>query len=688
MKTKDFLLEIGTEELPPKLLVQLSEALAAQFGAQCEAAHLAYSGIQTFATPRRLAILVSALQLQQATQMIRRKGPAVGCAERAVAGFAKSCGVAPDILDKQIIDGANYYVFEQQKIGLNAVDLLAKMVDSAIKKIPIDRPMRWGDLDFYFARPTHWLIMLLADEVVPATIMGLSSGNTTRGLRFAGAPEFVIENASDYQKIMQTEAGIEVDFEARKALLKTQIMQVATNSKHHATAVIDEDLLAEVCALVEAPRAFEGRFEARFLAMPKEALISVMKLHQKYFHLVDEKGELLPAFIGVANINPADFSVIIAGNERVIRPRLSDAEFFWQQDKTHSLASRLLALDSVLFMQSLGSMYDKVKRIEQLTKHIAENMADGKSSENGVNVALAERAGLLSKSDLLSDMVGEFADLQGIMGGYYALNDGEDPRVVQAIREHYQPRFARDTLPASPEGLALSIADKLDTICGIYGIGGAPTGSKDPYALRRAALGVLKMMLEKQLDLDLNALIERALSLHHEAVDRTCVEDIYQFMMERLRAYYTERGVSSSIFLAVLAVHPASPYDFHLRVQALNDFSQQNTAKSLIAANKRIANMLKSHQNLGIDPDVTLLSEKAEQVLYRASAKIAAQIESAQNYDQIMQALLTLEAPIDDFFGSVMVNTEDEDLRRARLTLLNWVRSLFLAVADVSCLAQ
>ncbi|RUM81096.1 MAG: glycine--tRNA ligase subunit beta [Candidatus Thioglobus sp.] len=677
MSTQDFLLELGTEELPPKLLKQLSKALTNNVTIQLSELNLSYTKAVSFATPRRLAVLVSDLQLQQEDRLIERKGPAVSAPDQAVEGFAKSCGVSKADLRQKVFGKADYYFFTKEQKGLKTQDLLQDIVDTAIKKIPITRAMRWGDLDFNFVRPTHWLIMMLGSDVVEATVMGLTSGNTTRGMRFTGEQTFSIDNAGDYRQTLFDKAQIEVDFDVRKEMVREQVLQVALDCQSN--AVIDESLLEEVCALVEYPKAFSGGFDARFLDVPEEALISAMKSHQKYFHMVDDNGKLLPAFISVANIESSDLSVIIDGNERVIRPRLTDSEFFWEQDKASSLASRLPKLDSVLFMKSLGSMGEKAKRIESLSTYIANVV--------GASADHSARAGLLAKTDLVSNMVGEFADLQGVMGGYYALNDGEDAAVATAISEHYHPRFAGDTLPSTNEGLVVAIADKLDTITGIYGIGQGPTGSKDPYALRRMALGLLRIMVEAELKLDLKALIKQSLELHASEVDRSSADAIYQFMMDRLRAYYKEQKVNSKAFEAVLAVRPESPYDFHLRVEALNEFTNDSASASLIEANKRIANMLKDHQELGTQVDGSVLVEAAEKALFEATTAVAKQLSSSDDYTQSMRELLSLKETIDTFFDQVMVNTDDEALKHSRLTLLNWIRALFLSVADVSYLS-
>ena len=677
MNTNDFLLELGTEELPPKLLPKLSASLKDNMVSELAAHKLDFSTIEAFATPRRLALLVKDLQSEQADQTVERKGPAVGAPEQAVAGFAKSCGVEASALEIRTLGKAEYYFFTSEQKGANTTDLLEAIVSQAIKQIPIAKPMRWGDLDYTFVRPVHWLIMLFGTDVVPAKVMGLTAGNTTRGLRFTGDKTFAITKADEYRQTLLDQAVIEPSFDIRKDLIRAQVEQVAKDNG--ATAVIDESLLAEVTALVEYPYAFSGEFDERFLSVPAEVLISAMKSHQKYFHMVDSQGKLLPAFISVANIDSSDVSVIIDGNERVIRPRLSDAEFFWEQDKSTSLESRLEKLDSVLFMKSLGSVGDKSKRISQLAGSIA--------AEIGADGEQAKRAGLLCKSDLVSDMVGEFADLQGVMGGYYATNDGETVAVATAISEHYHPRFAGDSLPSTPEGLAVAIADKLDTITGIYGIGQGPTGSKDPYALRRMALGLLRMIVESKLALNLNNLIEQSLALHTQEVDRTCGDDIYKFMMDRLRAYYKEQNLSAKAFDAVLAVTPDSPYDFQLRVEALNEFVSDSASGSLIEANKRIANMLKDQTEVGIQVDVSVLTEQAEKQLFEQTTQVANALASEINYSKAMQELLSLKEAIDTFFDQVMVNADEPALKQARLSLINWIRSLFLSVADISYLA-
>ena len=696
MKTQDFLLELGTEELPPKLLKQLSNSLSSNLTQQLSALNLSFGGVVSFATPRRLAVLVSDLQSQQEDQMIERKGPALSAPAQAVEGFAKSCGVDINALDKRELKGTDYYFFTQEKKGSKTQDLLENIVDTAIKNIPIARPMHWGDLDFNFVRPVHWLVMMLGSDIVKANIMGLDSGNSTRGMRFTGEQAFSINNAKDYQKTLLDKAQIEVDFDLRKQTIRTQVMQVA--SENNATAVIDESLLDEVCALVEYPCAFSGNFDKRFLKVPEEALISAMKAHQKYFHMLDAKGKLLPAFISVANIESSDLSVIVDGNERVIRPRLTDSEFFWEQDKSRTLASRIAKLDSVLFMEGLGSMGDKAKRIEKLSAYIADII--------GANTKHSARAGLLSKTDLITDMVGEFADLQGVMGGYYAINDGEDPVVASAISEHYHPRFSGDTLPCTKEGLCVAIADKVDSIVGIYGIGHKPTGSKDPYALKRAALGLLRMMIESKSQLDLFGLIKQSVKLYE--FDEEIIQDIYDFIVSRLEMYYQEQAIDKAVVRAVLAKKGSNnvAYDWHLRIEAVHIFVQNENSKSLIEADKRIRNIFKDIDSedraggCGYSPQgierrrdgrdkVIEFTNQFDKNLLNAYMKFKRKRdEDKQDYLVIIDALLELKPAVDDFFNNVRVLDDDVELRRDRITLLWDIMISFSYIAEFSYLSK
>ena len=678
MKTHDFLLELGTEELPPKLLKRLSESLKSNIIDELAQINISSGSIIAFATPRRLAITISELQSKQIDQVIEKKGPSTESPEMAINGFAKSCGVDLSQLEKKQLGDKEYYFYSKKEAGQNISSLLPKIIENSIKNIPITRAMKWGNANHSFVRPVHWLVVMLDKEIVTAKIMGLESGRVTRGLRFQKDLTIELSHASEYESVMSEGAKIIVDFDKRKELIRQQVLSVA--KENNAEVVIDESLLDEVCALVEYPRAFAGRFDERFLSVPHEALISAMKSHQKYFHLVDSKGGLLPLFISVANIESSNLKVVIEGNERVIHPRLSDSEFFWNQDKAIRLDQRIDGLNNVLFMNSLGSMAQKVKRIEHLSSYIAELI--------GFDPKESSRAGLLCKSDLLSEMVGEFADLQGVMGGYYALNDGESKAVSIAIREHYQPRFSGDSLPSTSEGLVVAIADKLDTITGIYGIGQAPTGSKDPYALRRLALGLLRILLEAKIELNLKSLIKFSLNLHLEGVDRGSSDSIYKFMMERLKAYYKDANIDSKVYEAVLAVNPNSPFDFHLRVEALNEFTQSDDSKSLIESNKRIANILKDSTENHNDLNSEILIEESEKNLYKSIELLSKQLVDKKDYKEAMRSLLELKEVIDTFFDNVMVNTEDLKVRKARLALISRVRALFLSVADISYLSS
>ena len=678
MEKHDFILELGTEELPPKLLRKLSNSLRDNLVTELENLGLEMGKVDCFATPRRLAVFIKQLQSKQKSQLIEKKGPAIGSPDKAVEGFAKSCGIDKINLEKQHFEGKEYYFYKTTKKGDKVIDLLPIVVKSAIKNIPITRAMQWGDSDYSFVRPVHWLVMMLDEKIIPTRIMGLSSGNKSRGLRFSNDSIIEISSAAKYQNTIKKKAKIEVNFDLRKELIRQQVIAIASDK--NAEAVIDESLLEEVCALIEYPHAFLGNFDKKYLDVPEEAIISVMKSHQKYFHLVDKGNKLLPLFISVANIESNNMSVIVEGNERVIRPRLADAEFFWSQDRTKSLDQRLVDLKSVLFMKSLGSMADKAKRIEKLSSHIASKL--------NLDSEVCARAGLLSKSDLMTDMVGEFADLQGIMGGHYALYDGEEKKVAFAIRDQYLPRFSGDKLPSTDEGSVVAIADRLDSITGIYGIGNGPTGSKDPYALRRLALGLLRILVEKKQDLNLIELIDSSLNLHSKEVNRDISNEIYKFMMERLKAYYKESHVDGNVFEAVLAVSPESPLDFHLRIEALNEFIQHSESRSLIEANKRIANILKDCDDIEPKLNLKLLEEEAEKKLYQATQTITEKLKKEKDYRSIMSSLLALKEVIDDFFDNVMVNVKDTKLRQARLSLIERVRKLFLSVADISHLSS
>ena len=691
MEREDFLLEIGTEELPPKALRRLSEALAEAFAAGLDKAGLDHEDIIPYASPRRLALRVRALETVKAGGVQERRGPALaaafdedGAPTAAALGFARSCGVTVDELETLKNDKGAWLVYRSRQPDQPVAGLLPALVADALAALPIPRRMRWGRLEESFVRPVHWLVMLLGETVVPATFFGLEAGRETRGHRFHHPDALYLSDPVAYAPLLESEGRVMADFAARREAIRAQVEAAAAEAG--GTAVIDEALLEEVTGMVEWPVALVGGFDERFLEVPAEALVSAMKGHQKYFHMVDEAGRLLPRFVTVSNIESRDPAVVRAGNERVIRPRLADADFFWTQDRRHSLASRIDGLAQVVFQEKLGSLRDKCERLVPLTVRIAEAL--------GGNSAWAERAAMLAKCDLLTDMVGEFPELQGIMGRYYARHDGEPEEVAEALDEQYLPRFAGDRLPATATGQALAVADRLDTLTGIFGIGLLPSGDKDPFALRRAALGVLRILVERRLDLDLVPLLEAAVAGYQARnglrFDNTLVAQVFDFMMERLRAYYQERGIAPDVFEAVLARRPGRPLDFDARLRAVETFRRLPEAESLAVANKRISNILR--KAAGPVPEAVeaaLLQEPAERDLAAELARLEAEVRpllAERDYGAALQRLAALRGPVDRFFDEVMVMAEDPALRDNRLALLNTLRRLFLQVADLSCL--
>lgn len=673
--TKDFLFELGTQELPPKLLTNLSQQLSNDLTKQLKAQQLSFKDIKTFASPRRLGLLVSQLSTQQADKNIDKKGPAVGAPEQAIMGFAKSVGVGSvDELNIKTLANKDYYFYQKKQKGQATTQLLSHIMPAVVANISQDRMMRWGVGDEVFIRPVQWLVALLGDSVVPMSILGLDSAQQTQGLRFANINHAQIQQASDYEAVL-SELGIEANFEQRKTLIKQQINQLS--QENNLKVSVDEGLLNEVCALVEAPKTFIGHFDKKFLNLPSEVLILAMESHQKYFPVFSNKGKLQNSFVAVANKTDLeqDLSTVISGNERVIHPRLSDAEFFWQEDSLKTLEERLNQLNSLAFMQSLGSVFDKVKRLETLSNIVAPML--------GLDQKHLARSALLSKSDLISNMVVEFPKLQGVMGGYYANNDGEANEVVQAIAQQYYPRYSGDTLPNTDLGCVLSLLDKIDTIAGIYGLGKIPTGSKDPYALRRLALGVVRIVVEKQININLKTLLESALNLHNKAVDKQAkiLQGIIDFMLERLRAYYLEKNISTSVYNAISLNADYSLTDFNQRIIALGLFNSQPESKNLITLNKRIANTLKkASTNQAFEAN--LLTDAAEVALFRSVD--ALKNKTIKDYGQRMLDLCALEPIIDDFFDSVMVNVEDDIIKNNRLQLLTKTQALFLSIADIS----
>jgi glycyl-tRNA synthetase beta chain len=575
-------------------------------------------------------------------------------------------------------------MFRSEQIGKPTADLIPDIVQNSLDKLPIPKRMRWANLDAQFVRPVHWLVLLFGDEVIDTEILTVKSGRETYGHRFHHPESMYVAEPEAYAPLLETEGHVVADFAVRREAVRAQVLEVGNS--FGGTAIIDEDLLDEVTAMVEWPNAIGGNFESSYLDVPAEALITTMKTNQKYFHVIDAKGKLMPHFITVANIVSEDDSVVREGNERVIRPRLSDAEFFWTQDRKHKLESYSESLKSIVFQKKLGTLYDKSERVSVLAGSIASAM--------GSNKEWAQRAAWLSKCDLMTDMVNEFPSLQGVMGRYYASHDKEPEEVALAMDEQYMPRFAGDDLPATATGQVLAIADKLDTVVGIFGIGQPPTGSKDPFALRRAALGLLRIIIERQLPLDLFETLRSAEKVLGDKVEVKDVSgQVFDFMMDRLKAYYKEVGVSSLVFEAVLAQKPTQPYDFDRRVRAVNYFLTLPEAESLAAANKRISNILRQAEEKGITVkdkvNENKLAETAERALADQISSIAQQVSplfDKRDYETALSKLAGLRETVDTFFDDVMVMVDDESIRDNRLALLNQLRGLFLRVADLSYL--
>lgn len=684
--SRDLLIEIGTEELPPKALKHLSLAFLAGIKSGLEKAELSFANIKPFASPRRLALLVTDLAEQTPHKMVERRGPALqaafgedGCPTQAALGFARSCGVEVEDLDKLETDKGSWLMYKTEQAGQATSALIPELVLTALEALPIPKRMRWGELDAQFVRPVHWAILLFGQEVIQAEILSAITGRTTYGHRFHHPAAIEIPEPREYEVLLESEGKVVADFERRATTVRAQVESLAIEL--NGQAVIDETLLEEVTAMVEWPVAVAGQFEQRYLAVPQEALISTMAANQKYFHLVDQQHRLMPYFITISNIESKDANKVRAGNERVIRPRFADAEFFWNQDRKQRLESRLEQLKHVVFQQQLGSLYDKTQRVATLAAVIA--------TELGADKQQAIRAAELSKCDLLTEMVGEFPNLQGVMGRYYAQHDGEPSTVATAIDQHYRPRFSGDALPEGAVSQAVAIADRLDTLIGIFAIGQLPTGDKDPYALRRAALGVLRIMIENDLDLDLHRLLETAAQHFGPAVKATqAVDAVMAFILDRLRAYYQEQGIRPDVLDAVTALNPVYPVDINKRIHAVNLFRQLPEAESLAAANKRSGNILKKVE--GTLPDTIqpeLLTEVAEQNLYQALTELTNKVRpmlASGEYEPALQQLADLRQPVDAFFDDVMVMVDDHRLRDNRIALLNQLHSLFLEVADIS----
>jgi len=687
MTTETLLIELGTEELPPKSLKTLATTFFEQIKNQIDNAELAYEDITWFATPRRLAIKVTVLQEKQADKEIEKRGPAVnvafdeeGNASKAAQGWARSNGITVEQAERLVTDKGEWLLHKATQQGKTIAELLPAMVNYALGKLPIPKPMRWGNERIQFIRPVHTLVLLYGDTIIAGETLGVSSSNVVTGHRFHHHGLVTIDHADNYESILHA-AHVMVDFDKRQRLISEQINKAADSI--NGQALLDDELLNEVTALVEWPVTLVGSFDENFLKVPAEPLIYSMKDHQKYFPVTDKNGKLLNKFIFVANIESKDPQQVIFGNEKVIRPRLADAEFFFKTDKKQTLEQRLTSLESVLFQKQLGTLKDKSERISTLSEFIAEKI--------GEDTAIANRAGLLSKTDLMTDMVLEFPQVQGIMGKYYALHDGEDHNVAQALEDQYRPRFSGDKLPEGNIGCAVAIADKIDTLVGIFGINQQPKGDKDPFALRRAAIGLIRIIIEKQLELDIKDLLSKSIELYDEKLtNKEVLEQVIEFVLGRYRAYYQEKNISVDVIQSVLAKSPMAPLDFDKRIEAVSYFKNIAEAQNLAAANKRVGNILaKFDGTLYESVKSELTTEQAEIVLVEKYQKIYSDVQplmASKSYQAALTSLALLREPIDSFFENVMVMAEDEEVKVNRLTLLNDIRNSFFAIADISLL--
>ena len=686
MSTRDFLVEIGTEELPPKALNKLSDAFAAGIESNLKEANIEFGKVNIYASPRRLAVLINDVSESQPDLDIEKRGPAVkaafdenGNASKAAQGFARGCGVEVSELETMSTDKGEWLVFRAQEKGKATHELIAAMVDQSLAKLPVPKRMRWGDSNAEFVRPVHWVVMLFGHDIIDAEILGVKSGRESRGHRFHHPESINLQSPENYVHRLKSPGYVMVDRDERMQTIKLQAEQAA--KKLGGKALIDEGLLLEVNGLVEWPVAVTGDFDKEFLEVPAESIISSMQDHQKYFPVIDANNTLMPHFITISNIESKNPEKVKEGNERVIRPRLGDAKFFWEQDGKKKLESHIESLDKVVFQTKLGSVGDKSRRVAKIAEAIAKEL--------GENTEYAKRAGLLCKCDLMTEMVCEFTDLQGIMGRYYAIKDGEAQEVADALDEQYMPRFAGDKLPQGKTGQILSLADKLDTLLGIFAIGQKPTGEKDPFALRRAALGALRILIECKLDLDLKDLLSHAADGLAEKVDgKQAIDEVIGFMIDRLKVYYTSQKITVDVYDAVQVLKPTRPIDFDRRIHAVNEFRKMDEAESLAAANKRIGNILRKVE--GDMPNlvrVDLLIETAEKQLYEQLQNISAVVTpqlDAGEYAEALKQLAGLRDPIDAFFDQVMVMADDEALKHNRIALLNQLHGLFIKAADLS----
>ncbi|WP_114974803.1 glycine--tRNA ligase subunit beta [Vibrio cholerae] len=686
---KEFLIELGTEELPPKQLRTLAEAFAANFAAELATADIAHEGVTWFATPRRLALKVANLAESQPDRVVEKRGPAVNVAfdadgkpTKAAEGWARGNGITVEQAERLVTDKGEWLLFKEQVQGQQTASVVVEMAAKALANLPIAKPMRWGDKETQFIRPVKTLTILFGSELIQGEILGVASARTLRGHRFMGEAEFTIESAEQYPAILEERGKVIADYATRKAMIIEGSQQAA--KQLGGIADLEDALVEEVTSLVEWPVVMTAKFEEKFLKVPAEALVYTMKGDQKYFPVYDASKKLLPNFIFVSNIESKEPRHIVEGNEKVVRPRLADAEFFFNTDRKRPLVDRLSLLENAIFQQQLGTIKDKTDRITELAGYIAEQI--------GADVEKSKRAGLLAKCDLMTSMVFEFTDTQGVMGMHYARHDGEAEEVAVALNEQYMPRFAGDELPSRGVSAAVAMADKLDTIVGIFGIGQAPKGS-DPFALRRASLGVLRILVEYGYQLDLVDLIAKAKSLFGNRLTNVNVEqEVIEFMLGRFPTWYQDAGFSIDIIQAVLARNPTKPADFDQRVKAVSHFRALEEAEALAAANKRVGNILAKYDGeLGEEIDLALLQEDAEKALAEAVEIMAEALEPAfatGNYQEALSKLAGLRAPVDAFFDNVMVMADDEALKKNRLTLLNKLRNLFLQIADISLLQK
>ncbi len=691
-KAADFLVEIGTEELPPKALRSLMEAFGDNLTRGIDDARLSHGDVQVYASPRRLSVFVSMLAQRQENRKTEQKGPpvkiafdAAGKPTAAATAFAEKCGVAVSDLNRRKSGKGEWLTYEVLEKGKTAARLLPELVDLALAALPIPRRMRWGAGDAEFVRPVHWIVLLHGDKTLAASVMGVASGNKSHGHRVHSCSAITITSPANHLQTLEKKGYVIADFDRRREMVQAGVDAAAASVGGH---VVDgESLYDEVAALVEWPVPVTGCFDDKYLELPREVVITTLTGHQRYFPIANDDGELLPMFITIANLESTDPDQVRAGNERVIRPRLADAAFFWDSDRRKTLASRQDGLREVVYQRGLGSLFEKTQRVADLVKWIAASL-----DHDGDHVV---RAAALAKCDLLTGMVGEFPELQGTMGRYYAAADGEPEAVANAIGEHYQPRFAGDGLPASVDGQILAVADKLDTLAGIFAIGKKPSGNRDPFGLRRAALGVVRIIVERALDVDLKALLTKAVEAQpkSKADGAEIAADLYAYITDRLRRYFLDRdpGLAVETFESVMIRQPASLVDFDRRLAAVQTFARLEQAQSLAAANKRIANILRKADESGnLNVNEKLLREDAELALFNALLNARQKVEpllALRSYAEVLNELADLRDPVDKFFDGVLVMVDDDALRNNRLALLSELRSLFLNVADISRLS-